>query len=57
MTCLCTFCRLPLPKGYGDDVVQRPYFKMGELDEIALAHRTCAPEWAKWDDWDGEGVT
>lgn len=50
--CACAGCRQDLFEG--DDLVQNPVYKMGELDYIELAHRACIPEWAVNDDWKGE---
>lgn len=50
--CLCAECRKMLHKG--DDIVQNPVYKLGELNYIELAHRKCLPEWAVNDDWKGE---
>lgn len=48
--CACAGCREDLFKG--DDLVQNPVYKMGELDYIELAHRACIPEWAQHDNWE-----
>lgn len=48
--CLCAACNAMMFEG--DDMVQHPVIKMGELDYIELAHRACLPEWAEFDNFD-----
>lgn len=49
IVCYCAECKDPIFEG--QDMVQCPVFKLGELDYIELAHRSCIPEWSKYDDW------
>jgi len=47
--CLCAECGRMVRQT--DNPVQCPIYDWdGNLDQILLAHRTCRPEWAKWDD-------
>lgn len=48
--CLCAGCYEMMFEG--DDIVQCPIYKMGELDYIELAHRACIPQWAEFDNWE-----
>ena len=48
----CTCCGTPV--NFAQNPVQAPVYKLGELQYIELAHRTCVPEWAKYDGWEGD---
>lgn len=48
--CLCAACEKMMFEG--DDMVQNPVIKCGELSYIELAHRACLPEWAINDSFD-----
>jgi len=48
--CACAACDRPMFEG--DDMVQRPVIKCGELSYIELAHRACVPAWAEFDNFD-----
>ena len=47
--CTCAECGKMMFEG--DDLVQNPVYKCGELSYIELAHRACIPAWAVNDDW------
>ena len=46
--CTCPACKVMLIEG--DDMVQNPVYKCGDLHYIELAHRKCIPEWSVNDD-------
>ena len=48
LICSCAACHVNMFEG--EDLVQNPVYKCGELSYIELAHRKCIPEWAANDD-------